>query len=93
MNPLRDLTRSLGDLITVVRIMGLLAGEKTVTYFGSHYLNLCFLLPVPILCPHISLQCTPIVTKKATSVLVKSHSCPKHLLADCSGHIAEEGCV
>lgn len=32
---------------SVVQIMGLLV-EKTVAYFGNYYLNLCFLLNVPL---------------------------------------------
>lgn len=33
---------------SVIQITGLLV-EKTVTYFGNHYLNLCFLLHVSLL--------------------------------------------
>lgn len=38
---------SLGDLVTVVQIMGFWM-EKIVIYFRSHYLNLCFLLLIPV---------------------------------------------
>lgn len=50
---------------SVVWIMGLLVG-RVVTYFGSHYVDLCFLLPVPVL-----LQCSQTATKQAISTLVK----------------------
>ena len=48
MSTLRDLTPSLGDLISVVWILSFLV-EKIVTYIRNHYLNLSFLLLVSIL--------------------------------------------
>ena len=56
--PAQELNKS------VVQIMELLVG-KNVTYFGDHYLDLCFLLHLPLVQPgwcHMS----PLHTSKTT---------------------------
>ena len=54
-----------------------------VTYFGNHYLNLCFLLHVPMLLPWYLLPVSLIAAKWAASLLMKP-------LTDCSVPIVEE---
>ena len=60
-----------------------LSVEKTVTYFGNHHLDFCFLLHVLTLFCGICLHCSLIAIKCATSVIINP-------LAYNSGHIAKE---
>lgn len=63
--------------------MGLLVG-KMVTYFGNHYLDLCFLLHMPIL-----LLC--FLPPVQPDIHQMSHLNASETLADRSGYVAEEG--
>lgn len=80
MNTLRDQTPSRGVFSDADH--GTLGG-KSVTYFGNHYLDLCFLLLGPLLLLRHLPPVQPTAAKWAASM-------PVTPLADCSGHIVKE---